>query len=1034
MFLPLLLSCLFRSLAPQGRRCAALGACLLWAPAALALSVAPLAPHRPPPLVRVQGAEREIRLSHVRLHGEVDGSLATTVLELEFTNPNPRVLEGELRLPLHDGQTVSGFALEMADGTLMPAVPVPKAKGREVFESVIRRRVDPALLEQTEGQQFRLRLYPLNPGKPRKVSITLSEVLGRDAHQHQHLDLPLDFGSTVAEQLDLHLRLPGLAPAALQLGSALEGAALRTQNGQVELDLHQDGAPAPRAGASVMPSDARAWSLAWPAAAGDSVFSARHDGQAYFLAEINVHGQSRPRARPDALTVVWDASGSGAARDHAREFALLDAVFHWQPNLRVDLAVVRERADPVQPFEVRHGDWHRLRAALEQLSYDGASDAGLWTAAADQAAPRGLTLLFSDGLGNWGAAPVRAPSAGSATAAAAFAILASPQANPGWLRHWSEQHGGALLDLAHLDSQAALAELMRDPPRLERVEGEGFDQWTAVSTRVCDGRLSIAAHLTDTQAHAVLVLLSPEGREYRQEFAVRGPPAAAEDALPVAARRWAELRIAELEAEPGLHRNEIRRLGEDFGLLSHETSLIVLETLADYRRFAITPPAGPWRAAYLAEQGALAQSAAQQRAQHRQDLVRRYQDYQQWWESGIPKPAVPALIGMPADGRAAPTFRAMTPPSAAEAKARVEGASPAPSPRAAPLAAQSLQVDRLTMSMAATATAAPVTAGPVAGATEADPGARPTAAIDIDIPVGAPGKEQQQRLEAAADAERYAVYLDARQGLERSAAFYLDAAEVFARHGQHDLAVRVLSNLAEIDAENRDLLRVLAYRLQSLDEGEEALRVLRRVTELAPDEPQSWRDLGLAEAARGAFQPAVDALWKTAAEVWPDRFGDIDLIALTELDAIAALHPEVSLAAVDPALRRNLPLDLRVALSWDADDTDVDLWVQEPGGEWVNYAHRLSAQGGLVSRDCTQGYGPEVYALRHARPGHYEVRAHYYGSARQRAGGYPTLMLRLTRGFGTRGESSREVVLRLENIKDEVLVGSFDVAASAPDR
>ena len=46
-----------------------------------------------------------------------------------------------------------------------------------------------------------------------------------------------------------------------------------------------------------------------------------------------------------------------------------------------------------------------------------------------------------------------------------------------------------------------------------------------------------------------------------------------------------------------------------------------------------------------------------------------------------------------------------------------------------------------------------------------------------------------------------------------------------------------------------------------------------------------------------------------------------------------------------PRLRRNLPLDVRVALAWDTDNTDIDLWVKDPHDEWVSYQHRAEPPG-----------------------------------------------------------------------------------------
>ena len=131
---------------------------------------------------------------------------------------------------------------------------------------------------------------------------------------------------------------------------------------------------------------------------------------------------------------------------------------------------------------------------------------------------------------------------------------------------------------------------------------------------------------------------------------------------------------------------------------------------------------------------------------------------------------------------------------------------------------------------------------------------------------------------------------------------------------------------------------------------------------------------------------------------------------------------------VDPRLRGLLDLDLRVSLSWDADLTDVDLHVVEPTGEHASFSHPATFAGGLVSRDVTQGYGPEEYVIRRAVPGSYAVKAHYYGSAQQRVVGPATLTVTLFTGWG-RPEEKREVLtVRLAEPRDLEALGEVTIA------
>lgn len=75
-----------------------------------------------------------------------------------------------------------------------------------------------------------------------------------------------------------------------------------------------------------------------------------------------------------------------------------------------------------------------------------------------------------------------------------------------------------------------------------------------------------------------------------------------------------------------------------------------------------------------------------------------------------------------------------------------------------------------------------------------------------------------------------------------------------------------------------------------------------------------------------------------------------------------------------------MKIGLLVWMAWDTDHTDVDLHVVEPDGTEVYYGNASSRTGGQVSRDFTQGYGPEVYLSRDAPTGRYRVRAKYYSS------------------------------------------------------
>jgi tetratricopeptide (TPR) repeat protein len=284
------------------------------------------------------------------------------------------------------------------------------------------------------------------------------------------------------------------------------------------------------------------------------------------------------------------------------------------------------------------------------------------------------------------------------------------------------------------------------------------------------------------------------------------------------------------------------------------------------------------------------------------------------------------------------------------------------------------------------------------------------------------------RLRRAGSKEHYAIYLEERTGHLRQPGFYLDVAGFFLEAKETEFGLRILSNLAELELEDAALLRVLAHRLVEAGRPELARPLFERVLTLRPEEPQSRRDLALTCAAVKQYQRAVDLLWEVVDRAWSGRFPGIELIALGELNAIVATCGEkLDLTKVDARLRRNLPVGLRVILTWDADNCDIDLWVDDPNGEKTYYGAPLSGQGGRMSQDFTQGYGPEEFLLREPKAGKYQVRINYFGDRRQNALGPVTAQVRLITGFGTPAEKEQRLTVRLEDNKETLEIGSIEI-------
>jgi tetratricopeptide (TPR) repeat protein len=908
------------------------------------------------------------------MDAEISGAQALTEVELVFHNPNRRVLEGELQFPLLDGQTITGFAMDV-DGKMREAVPVEKARGQAVFEDITRARIDPGLLERTQGNNFKLRVYPLLPGKTKTVVLRYGETLAGAAERRYRL--PIEYASLLPA-FSLNVRVQGASAAPVASARSLGEIEFRRSGAEWIARLER---------ADVAPRGVL--ELAVPAAKTPFAQVQELDGRTFFQAEVPLHAQSAPRTPPRRVAIAWDASGSGASRDRGRELALLDAFFRWMKEGEVVLTRLRDVAETGGTFRVAGGEWLELRRALSATVYDGATHLGAWQK------PDGVeeVLLFTDGLHNYGERGF------DAQGATVHAISAATRADAEALRQLAERSGGRFVDLGALTPAAGAALLAQNALRVLALDGRGATNLVTSSVYPVNGRVMIAGELLEKDGSLRIETGLPGQASKTTEIKIKQSPNGR-----LAAATWARLRIAELEAEHDLNRAEIRRLGKAFGLVTRETSLIVLDRIEDYVRHEIAPPA-ELRAEYERLRLAGVQRREADRRAHLEKIVRLFEQKQAWWSRAFPKDAR-AVQQISKDERARIESRI------AREDRSMRGAPASPAPMAAEAAKSAPRRQAL-------ASADVQQAGP----------AETAGGIAIRLqPARADAAYAKRMREADAD-KVYRVYLDEKPGFAASTAFYLDAADLLFARQQPGLALRALSNLAEMDLENRHVLRILGYRLLQAGHPQVAIPVFRKVLGLAPEEPQSYRDLGLALAAAGQLQKAVDTLYEVVVRPWHNRFPEIELITLAELNAIVATaDAELDTRAFDPRLLTNLPLDLRVVLSWDADNTDIDLWVTDPNGEKAYYGNRLTYQGGRMSQDFTGGYGPEEFSLKHAKPGKYKVEAQFYGHRQQIVAGATTLQMKLATAFGTRAQQEKSVTLRLAGRSEVVFVGEFTVA------
>jgi Ca-activated chloride channel family protein len=119
----------------------------------------------------------------VRVHEGV----AAVEVEEWFRNRGAGLGEGDYMFPLPAGAVFASYSLFQGDKEMRGEV-LDAAQARRVYEEIVRRKKDPALIELVGHGLVRARVFPIPPGETRRVVMRYTQPLQRagDAHEFRY--------------------------------------------------------------------------------------------------------------------------------------------------------------------------------------------------------------------------------------------------------------------------------------------------------------------------------------------------------------------------------------------------------------------------------------------------------------------------------------------------------------------------------------------------------------------------------------------------------------------------------------------------------------------------------------------------------------------------------------------------------------------------------------------------------------------------------------------------------------------------------
>jgi TonB-dependent SusC/RagA subfamily outer membrane receptor len=486
---------------------------------------------------------------------------ATTFIEMEFYNPGKEEMEGLYRFRLLPGQAITAMQLDL-HGKYRDASVEEKWKARNAYNTIVGKRIDPALLQMEGLHQYSLRVYPIPAKSSRKVTMTIQQMLKAGATAYEYC-FPLQIKDPVG-QFSVTIQAQ-VTSAPYTVTSLLEGSFRKQSNGYAFVQEEQ----------AFSPDGLLAFNI--PMQHGKASLCTKFiQGQTHFALRYHRSIPAQLDFKPKKITIYWDASSDIRNRDIEKEISFLRQYTRFYGVQQLTIIPFNQHLLDTAVFTLQGGNHHRWLSYLRSITYDGALQLG----AVDlQNTNTDAVLLFSDGKHTYGRLHHKAGKE------KLFCITGSMQPNRNALQQLAAPTGGQLIELNSMNMN-------------EAVQMAGKEQIVLMDLASASGKSIVETPLQEQENLLLLTGVMHENVDTLQlTYGNAGTIMAVEklvlktnDACATAAiDRIGMLYQFDSIIKTG-NWQHILAFGKKHKVVTPHSSMIVLERIEDYVTYDIEPP------------------------------------------------------------------------------------------------------------------------------------------------------------------------------------------------------------------------------------------------------------------------------------------------------------------------------------------------------------------------------------------------------------------------------------------------------------
>lgn len=503
-----------------------------------------------------------MQLRSCRIDIKSDVFTATTFIEMEFYNPNNQEIEGLHRFELKPGQVITSFQLDL-NGKYRDGSIEEKWKATNAYNSIVGKRIDPALLTMEYADHYSLRIYPLPAKGSRKVTMTIQQLLTAEKNNYVYT-LPLNINDTVQHFMLNVSAIGNLYPSPRPGLIANRNFMTRDQQHDLEWNTENILLKSPIA-FSITVSPQPVFCTKW-------VEQKTHFALRFlpsWPAEYDIH--------PREIMVFWDASASSATRDVSREINFLKQFISYHSISKLTIIPFNYKLQDTAVFYPESNFKSRWQQYLQNISYDGSTQLGIIDLSVFKA---DMFLLFTDGNNTYGKSK---PKMGTVPV---HCVHASNTANVRSLRQITGASGGKVIDLNKTSMGTAISVSSRVESFLINISSASGKTITEQSLPLKqDGSLFINGTMEGETDTLYFHYGTTAGQNRVEKIAIESGKRCPGSAID---------RLSMLNNFDQITRQYSWSNIIDFGLkekvITPYTAYIVLERTEDYVKYNITPP------------------------------------------------------------------------------------------------------------------------------------------------------------------------------------------------------------------------------------------------------------------------------------------------------------------------------------------------------------------------------------------------------------------------------------------------------------